>query len=64
MNQVLSNRNVSFCNILRARPGSVLLYSERRAANVKFIACCVYLNVHLNIIKQEVTCTVSPVYGD
>lgn len=33
------------------------------AAFVTFMAGCVYLNVHLNIMKQEITRAVSPVMG-
>lgn len=56
--QPLDNHNVYLCDI--SDPPHSVLFAQCKA-DVTFIACC--LNVHLNIIKQEVTYIVSPVMG-
>lgn len=62
--QQLNHHDVYPCD----STGPVLLRGEaarvqavQRRADVTFAAGCVYLNVHLNIIKQEITCAASPV---
>lgn len=44
------------CSVVKLLSATVAVQSR---ADAIFIACCVHLNVHLNIIKQEITCTVS-----
>lgn len=52
----LISSSLCSCSVVKLLSATVAVQSR---ADAIFIACCVHLNVHLNIIKQEITCTVS-----